>query len=270
MPSPFPGMDPFLEFQEWEDFHATFNTVIRELLRRALNRVTWCAWNVGCTWNLPATAPPPFRRSDVSVLWTGKSPGNRAGACRLRPEFELPMPEERRETYLVVRLRESMEVVTVLECPSPGNKRAGGDGRREYLDKREAVLQSQAHIVELDLLRGGARLPTVTPLPPADYYAIVSRRQRRPAAAVYFWTIRDRLPTLPVPLKTGDPDVPLDLQAAFSTVYDRARYDLSLNYDFDLQPPPRGDDAAWVQALLRVANRSVRSHDEIEEWFPAP
>ncbi len=161
------------------------------------------------------------------------------------------MPEERRETYLVVRLRESMEVVTVLECLSPGNKRAGGDGRREYLDKREAVLQSQAHIVELDLLRGGARLPTVTPLPPADYYAIVSRRQRRPAAAVYFWTIRDRLPTLPVPLKTGDPDVPLDLQAAFSTVYDRARYDLSLNYDFDLQPPPRGDDAAWVQALLR-------------------
>ena len=32
MASPFPGMDPFLELQEWEDFHTTFNTVLRECL----------------------------------------------------------------------------------------------------------------------------------------------------------------------------------------------------------------------------------------------
>jgi hypothetical protein len=90
----------------------------------------------------------------------------------------------------------------------------------------------------------------MSPLPPADYYAIVSRRQRRPRLAGYAWTIRDRLPTIPVPLKPGDPDVPLDLQAAFTTVYVRARYDLSLNYHVDLQPPLRDDDAAWVRELL--------------------
>jgi hypothetical protein len=155
--------------------------------------------------------------------------------------------------YLLIRLRETMEVVTVLETLSPANKRADGDGRREYLDKREEVLQSRAHLVELDLLRGGVRLPTTTPLPEGDYYAIVSRRQRRPKAAVYAWTVRDRLPTIPVPLKAGDPDVPLDLQAAFNTVYDRARYDLSLDYEDRLEPPLSAANAEWSRRLIESA-----------------
>ena len=165
------------------------------------------------------------------------------------------MPEQRRESYLVIRLQETMEVVTVLETLSPSNKRPGGDGRREYLQKRETLLQSQAHLIELDLLRGGQRLPTATPLPPGDYYALVSRRPRGPRAAVYAWTLRDRLPTIPVPLKEGDADVPLDLQAAFATVYDRARYDLSVRYAAELQPPLSADDALWVRELLAAAER---------------
>ena len=36
MPSPFPGMDPFLEFQEWEDFHYSFNAAIRDALSSRL------------------------------------------------------------------------------------------------------------------------------------------------------------------------------------------------------------------------------------------
>ena len=208
----------------------------------------------------PGDPDPLFRRPDVSVLWTGETAGGTAVAAEpatsLEPfDCELAMPEERRETYLLVRLLETMEVVTVLETLSPANKRPGGDGWREYLQKRKEVLHSQSHLVELDLLRGGARLPMMGPLRPADYYAIVSRRQRRPRAAVYAWTIRDRLPTVPVPLMKGDPDVPLDLQAAFTTVYDRARYDLSLNYHADLQPPPRDADAEWMRGLLPSRQR---------------
>jgi len=248
-------MDPFLEFQEWEDFHATFNTVIRELLSPRLEPRYVVRVERRVYVEFPGDLDPLFRRPDVSVLWTGERASGTAVAAgpatSLEPfECELPIPEERRETYLLIRLQETMEVVTVLETLSPANKRPGGDGRREYLKKREEVVQSQSHLIELDLLRGGARLPMMGPVPLADYYAIVSRRQRRPRAAVYAWTVRDRLPTLPVPLKAGDPDVPLDLQVAFTTVYDRARYDLSLSYDVDLQPPLGDDDAAWVRGLL--------------------
>jgi hypothetical protein len=149
----------------------------------------------------------------------------------------------------VVRLRETREVVTVLETLSPRNKRHGSDGRREYLEKRREVLQSQTHLVELDLLRGGKRLPMKTRLPPATYYALVSRR-RQPRAELYAWTVRDPLPTIPIPLKTGDPDVLLDLQAAFGTVYDRARYHLSLDYTRSLHPRLKEFDREWFQQRL--------------------
>jgi hypothetical protein len=89
------------------------------------------------------------------------------------------MPERVREAFLTIRERETMEVVTVIEVLSPGNKQAGSDGRREYLRKRRDVLLSATHLVELDLLRGGERLPTIEPLPPGDYYAFVCRRQHR-------------------------------------------------------------------------------------------
>ena len=256
MPSPFPGMDPFLESQEWEDFHASLNLAIRDSLspRLAPRYVVRVERRVYV--ESPSEGRPSFPRSDAIVLQTAESAGRTpiaAGlATTLGPfECELPMPEERRETYLVIRLREAMEVVTGLETLSPSNKRSGGGGRRKYLKKRKAVLGSRAHLVELDLLRGGRRLPMATPLPQGDYFAIVSRRQRRPKAAVYAWTIRDPLPTIPVPLKKGDPDVPLDFQAVFRTVYDRARYDLSLDYDATLQPPLSEDDAEWVRRLIQ-------------------
>ena len=254
MPSPFPGMDPFLEGAEWEDFHATFNTVIREHLSPRLEPRYLVRIERRIYVEHTADDRPPVRRADVAVFvaeetalaWAGPVSGR--GRLPLAPvECLLPMPEEQRETYLVIRLQDTREVVTVLETLSPGNKRLGSDGRREYLKKREEILQSQTHLVELDLLRGGQRMPTATPLPSADYCAIVSRSHRRPRADAYLWTIRDPLPTIPIPLNKGDPDVPLDLQAVFTTVYDRARYDLSLDYTASLDPPLSEADLCWVQ-----------------------
>jgi len=248
-------MDPFLEFQEWEDFHYSFNATVRDALSSRLAPRYLVRANKRVYVESPGDPDPLFLRPAVRVLCKEETAGGTAVAAEpatsLEPfQRELPIPEERREVYLLIRLQETKEVVTVLETLSPANKRRGGDGRREYLKKREEVLQSHSHLVELDVLRGGARLPMMSPLPPGDYYAIASRRRRRPLAGVYAWTVRDRLPTISVPLKQGDPDVPLDLQEVFTTVYDRARYDLSLNYRADLQPPPRDDDVEWIRGLL--------------------
>lgn len=260
MPSPFPGMDPFLELQEWEDFHYRFNAVISDTLSPRLAPRYLVRAERRVYVESPGEGDPLFRRPDVSVLWTGEMTGATAVAAEpdtsLEPlEGELLMPEERRETYLLIRLQATMEVVTVLETLSPANKRAGGDGRRAYLKKRQEVIQSDTHLVELDLLRGGERLPMRRALPKGDYYAIVSRSQRRPRVSIYAWTIRDRLPTIRVPLKAGDPDVPLDLQAVFTTVYDRARYDLSVSYRVGLEPPLGNDDAEWVRGLVLPGGR---------------
>jgi hypothetical protein len=109
------------------------------------------------------------------------------------------------------------------------------------------------HLVEVDLLLGGRRLPMARPLPLGDFYVIVSRTEQRPRADVYSWSIRDRLPTIPIPLVLPDPDVLLDLAAIFATVYERGRYDRSIDYRMPLSLPLRASDRIWAE------ERAVRS-----------
>jgi hypothetical protein len=160
------------------------------------------------------------------------------------------VPEEVKERYLSVRERSTGRLVTVIELLSPTNKKTGSYDRTIYLSKRNEVILSGVNLVEIDLLRGGKRLPAEEPLPAGDYYAIVCRSFERPRAHAYAWTLRQPLPTVSIPLAEGDSDVPLDLQAAFSTVYDHAGYDYSLSYDQDVDPPLSESDATWVQNVL--------------------
>ncbi len=258
MPSPFPGMDPHIENQEWEDFHARYNTAISDALAPAVEPryIVRVERRVYVEHPLGGSDQEDVRWADVAVLASDSQGGvatltGPAAVGTIAPvECVLPMPQERRETYLVIRERETMEVVTVIETLSPANKRTSGDGREQYLNKRNEVLTSRSHLIELDLLRGGSRLPTTTPRPRGDYYAIVSRRPTRPRAEIYAWTLRDRLPAIAVPLKRGDPEASLDLQSVFTTVYARARYDLSINYRAPLAPPLDEADVAWARELI--------------------
>jgi hypothetical protein len=137
----------------------------------------------------------------------------------------------------------------VIETLSPANKRTASDGRQQYLEKRAEILSSRSNLVELDLLRGGTRLPVVG-LPATDYCALVSRARRRPKVSIYPWSIRQSLPSISIPLKDDDADVSLDLQSAFTTVFDRARYQLSLDYTAAVDPPFSAEDAIWANTLL--------------------
>lgn len=256
MKSPFPGMDPYIESQEWTDFHHALIEMISELLvpevePRYLVRVERRVYvEHGATEEADFVA---LGVPDVVVAEGGRAATSQPAStvATLEPvQCVLPMPVTRRESFLVIRDRESREVVTVIEVLSPANKRSGSDGRREYLEKRDDILQSQSHLMEIDLLRGGERLPVRSPLPPGDYYAIVSRREERPHADVFSWSLRDPLPTIPVPLLRDDGEVPLNLAEAFALVYRRKRYDLSLDYSAKLSPPPTTDDAHWVEQLL--------------------
>ena len=254
MPSPFPGMDPFLEDQEWEDFHGRFNTIMADALSPGLRPDYFVRIERRVYLEHPGSDPESMRIADVAIvsqdagLPTGRT--NEVTSSTTPDACTLPMPEERRETYLVIRERESMQVVTVIELLSPANKRSGGDGRREYLSKREQVHSSPTHLVEIDLLRGGLRLPVIEALPTADFFCIVSRSWTRPRADLYSWTLRQKLPTIQIPLKRGDGDAALDLQQVFDTVYERAGYDLSVNYQRELATNTDESTSAWIKQLV--------------------
>lgn len=261
MPSPFPGMDPFIEAQEWEDFHSRLNTVISEVLQDQLKP----AYLVRVERRVYVEHPfipedsEGVRIADVAVVRpeSGSHPPAETATAVL-PEIE-PVPcvvvqaEERRESYLVIRDADSQRVVTVIETLSPANKRRGGDGWNEYRKKREQVLGSDSHLVELDLLRGGTRMPVRTRRAKltGDYRVMVSRADRRPNVDVYAWPLLHRLPKIPVPLIGKTESVLLDLQAAFGTVYERAAYELSLDYSAELSPPLPEEVTAWLQEHRR-------------------
>ncbi len=255
MPSPFPGMDPYLEGPSWPDFHVL---LIAEL-RTSLSERTRPKYIVEAERRVYLETDPydpeRFIRPDVAIgvqpaqKMPDREPPGAVGVAE-PVTLTLPMPAEHREAYLTIRLRKPRRVVTVIEVLSPTNKKPRALGHEVYKAKRDGVLECKTHLVELDLLRGGERMPTVEPLPTADYFAVVSRSDRRPTVEVYPWSLRQPLPSIPIPLEPEDPDVVLDLQAAFTAVYDRAGYDYSLDYEGEVQPPLPETDAQWAKTLL--------------------
>lgn len=250
MPSPFPGMDPFIERQKWRDFHSTFipnikvalTAVVRPRYVVDIEEHVYLAREDGEF--LKKIAP------DVAIKqqegWLESNDGTVAVES-MPTVLTLPTVETVEEIYLTIRSREDDTVVTVIELLSPTNKL---DGRTEYLNKRNAVLHSEANLVEIDLLRGGKRLPTVERLPKGDFYAFITRAERRPKIEVYSWPLERRLPKIPIPLAEGDPDVSLDLQEVFDSTYDRSGYDYALNYRKPVEPPLTESQSAWVAKSL--------------------
>jgi hypothetical protein len=155
------------------------------------------------------------------------------------------------QPFLVIRTTDGREIVAVIELLSPWNK-SKKDGMAEYITKRYEYLHSSANVIEIDLLRGGTRLDFKEPLPEGDYYAFISRSGQRPHADVYWWSLTDRLPRIPVPLLPADGDVALELQAAFDAVYERAGYDYTLKYDAPLAPPVDETRRRWIDECIKA------------------
>jgi hypothetical protein len=265
MPSPFPGVDPFLEAQGyWEEFHWKYINYVQEALAEQVPE----DYEVRIEERLSLVYEPdlnPHRKimPDVAVL---QSPGaSRPGAApsgtvTLEPVL-LALPryqlEEVSEPRIEIRRFPDRELVTAIELLSPSNKQPPGD--RLYYKKRFEFIDQQVHVVELDLLIGGERLPMEDELPKGHYYAFVSRAERRFLCDTYAWTIRDPLPSIPIPLKVPDPDVMLDRASIFATVYERARLGRSIDYAAPLELPLSKEDQAWAEALARSNNpRAVR------------
>jgi len=158
--------------------------------------------------------------------------------------------DEIREARLEIVDSSRRSVVTVIEILSPTNKIVGSRGRASYEQKRKEVMTSSTHLVEIDLLRDGDHLQCRELLPEADYYVHVSRRGDRPRGTVWPILLPQRLPVILIPLKPEDPDVGLDLQTVLNTTYDRAAYDMVVDYRAKPVPPLTGQSVEWANGVL--------------------
>ena len=127
-------------------------------------------------------------------------------------------------------------LVTSIEILSPVNKQRPHDAHLDYLRKRRELLRSSAHLIELDLLRGGARPPLAQAVPLAPYYVMLSRATDRPHVQVWPIALSGQLPVIPVPLLEPDPDTHLDLGELVASVYERGGYDARIDYRKSVPP----------------------------------
>jgi hypothetical protein len=244
-------MNPYLEQPEvWHDFHQSFIPLVREVLTEQVrpHYVVKVEEHL-FIHELSAEERLFLGRADVSI--TGSPPGQptrSAAALAVAPAYGRlpPAVDTERQAYLEIRDRQSRELVTVLELLSPANKKLGPD-RDQYVAKRRQLFASTVHLVEIDLLRGGPRLP-LEDLPDCDYCVLVSRYEDRPRVGVWPIRLRERLPEIPVPLRAPHPDARIDLQAVLHRLYDAAGY-ADYIYTGAPQPPLHPEDDAWARQL---------------------
>jgi len=211
MKSPFPGMDPYIEARGlWGDFHHDLISEIK--------------------YALAQVAPERYlvRAAERSYI--------EEEHCEAFVEIYEAAPEQR--------------LVTSIEVLSPSNKRPQTPGWDLYLRKRQSLLLGDVNLVEIDLLRSGQRMPMLDPWPDSPYTILVARAKKYDRCQV--WPVHFRMPSpsIPVPLAKPDPDIPLNLQPMIDAIYQRSRYERSIDYSKPLTPPIDPAETAWLEQRL--------------------
>ncbi|MBE9106901.1 DUF4058 family protein [Nostoc cf. edaphicum LEGE 07299] len=256
MAYPFPGMNPYLEDPElWPGVHGRLIVAIADYLSPQLRPKYFVAieeriYQTTGDDKLLVGIPDVIVQSSQTAI-NPKVPNIAIATPTVQPKtVTVPIPEIVKERYLEVRKISTKEVVTVIEILSPKNKRKG-EGRNAYETKRQRVLGSSTHLVEIDLLRIGEPMLVFGDGTQNDYRILVSRAENRPQSDLYAFNFQDVIPTFPLPLQIGDSELLLDLQSLLAGIYDRASYDLVIDYSQQPVPALSEADAVWANALLQ-------------------
>ncbi len=209
MPSPFPGMNPYLEHPDrWSTVHNRCIVAIADVLTPLL--------------------VPRYQVDIEKRIY----------------QFEV------HEAFLEIKEVATGLVITMIEILLPTNKR--GQEREKHDKKRQRVLSSRTHLIEIDLIRSGEPLPMTGDEPRSNYRVLVSRAIDRPTADLYPFNLQDPMPTIPVPLQFGDPEPMLSLKELIEDIYDRSGYSHFIDYNLEPSPPKLSpSDQSWLDQLLR-------------------
>lgn len=257
MPSPFPGMDPYLEHPGyWQGFHTSMQGAMRASLTPQLPPGYYAEIEQHIWFREDTQDGPKVARPDLYLL-KGQKPAPKrrptpAGIAVAEPTARLTLPNVVRETGRhSIRIYDSLErrVVTAIELLSPSNKEPGAE-RDRYLLKRSEYVANDTSLVEIDLLRRGHRLP-VGAVPDGDYYIYVTDAAWYTEVSVWVFTVRDPIPPVPVPLPHPHKPIVLDLRPCLDRVYEEANYGPQLDYAAAPAPQLRPADAEWAAELLK-------------------
>ena len=256
MPSPFPGMDPYLEDRHlWPSVHHRLISAISDMLTAQVAPHFYVTIEERVYITSPDEDDALPVVPDVYLVQQSLPTAGAHTAPHREPTtptiVQTLEPLEVHDRYIEVRDTSGHEVVTTIEVLSPRNKAPNTKGRRAFLTKRRAVMGAATNWIEIDLLRGGQRPDEV--VHQSDYYALLKRRGHADQLDVWFIDLRDPLPVIAVPLRAPFPDALLDLGAVIGDVYARGTYAVRLDYT-QLPPPPslRKADAAWVAERVRM------------------
>ena len=251
MPSPFPGMNPYIEQDDaWHDFHERFLPVAAERIGPQVlpGYIVKIDEHVYIHEN-PHEPRRLLGRADLAVTPTGHpGPAHAAAGVIAAPaHVQLPAVDVERLAYIEIRDRRSRELVTVIELleplqqaprprPRPVSGQAGPDPRQPGAPRRDRPAPRRGP----DARRRSHRVRLCRPGQPRRGAAPRRLLAHRPARST------PRHPRAPA---GGDPDARLDLQEVLDHIYDTGGYAYYI-YDGRPEPPLRQDDMAWAQALI--------------------
>lgn len=250
MQNPFPGMNPYLEQPElWHQVHnrlivAIADEITPQIVPKYRVSIEERIYTSVEDSLLVGIADVAVSRRDATRTETTLTAPQLTEPVKVR----VPMPEQVIERFLELRSTQTNAVISVIEVLSPKNKRSK-EGREAYQSKRQKILGSATNLVEIDLLRAGEPMPLLDEAG-TGYRILVSQGDHRPEAELYIFGLQNRIPTFPVPLQEEEPKPVVDLQQLLNQVYERARFDLVIDYSQPARLSLSPEEAVWVREIL--------------------
>ena len=250
MRNPFPGMNPYLEQPSlWHQVHNRLIVAIADDLtpqivpkyRVAIEERVYTSIDDSLLVGIADVAISHSNASGTGLTLTTPK-------LTQPSKVRVPIPEQVTERFLEVKATQSGAVISTIELLSPKNKRSK-EGREAYEIKRQKILGSATNLVEIDLLRQGEPMP-ILGFAATGYQILVSRGWCRPDADLYNFGLKDRIPSFPLPLRQGEFEPVVDLQRLLNEVYERARFDLAIDYSQPVKPTLPLEQATWIAEVI--------------------
>jgi hypothetical protein len=238
MPSPFPGMYPYLE-PVWSCFVLPYLVELDHQLIDALSPDYYPLLDSYKVVTLDSSLR--FRPTPILIK-------ERAGDGPEPIYVNHALPHAGGVSFIKIQDRAERKTRAVVHLLDPIIKKR--PGRIRYLRWRAKMLKEPISFIEVDLLRKGRRPPMLDPYPAAPYCVMISEPELRPICEVWPIQLRQSLPTIAIRI-TDKCTVKLDLQAAFTKAYDTGCFSRILDYKRKPSQPLTPDDEQWINRIAQ-------------------